>query len=354
MGRGVVSPAWDSRCAPCHPWRRRRPSTPPLSSSCTASTTLSTTSASTKRLPVVGAEATASVLVERVDGMNGLPHAERRYGDFARGKRWAWACLALGQRGKGQNRWAPAGSCWRRIRWSRGVPPRWVPSQGRSIRLLVTGGAPLPPRPPGWGTEYPLPPLASVSLQRRCVYCSEKVRNHRPVTGRAVPCWRNPSRERGAEVMDTRRPRPRWVRVVQQHSIRSWTRRGSAEQRPRTRAASEPERRQPPLARATSSCASLHRTRPTGRCNRRPAARSGPSCRQPSTTSRSPAPSCPFLDESRSGKPKRSAGLNPAVRFRRSANPTPCCSSQPFDDVLTRGVQRRRRILHQVAKWGIA
>ena len=52
------------------------------------------------------------------------------------------------------------GSCWRGERWSQGVPPRKVPSQGRSIRLLVTGWRSAPPlAPPGWGAEHPWPPL---------------------------------------------------------------------------------------------------------------------------------------------------------------------------------------------------
>jgi len=63
-------------------------------------------------------------------------------------------------RGKGQPCPASAGSCWRRERRSGGVPPREVPSQGRSIRLPLPGGRSAPPfNPPGWGTEYPLPPL---------------------------------------------------------------------------------------------------------------------------------------------------------------------------------------------------
>jgi len=146
--------------------------------------------------------------------MNGLARAEWRDGDFARGRRWTGACSLLGRWGKARNRGVAAGSCWRRERWSPGVPPRWVPSQGRSIRLPVTEGAPLPPCPPGWGTEYPLPPLASYILATRESYPTPSWPGAwigRPVAGRSVQCWRNVSRERGAEVRDTRRPRPRCV-----------------------------------------------------------------------------------------------------------------------------------------------
>jgi len=135
-------------------------------------------------------------------------------GTSTKGSAGRGACWLLGQRRKAGNRWSSAGSCWRRKRWSREVPPRSVPSQGRTIRLLVTGGAPLPPRPPGGGTEYPLPPLASIVIT--CLSDgntkSRGCRRGEPTwrAGTYGPgCWRKTSRERGAAVGDRRRPRPR-------------------------------------------------------------------------------------------------------------------------------------------------
>jgi len=124
------------------------------------------------------------------------------------------ACLPLGKRGKARNRWSTAGSCWRWERWSLGVPPREVPTPGRSIRLPVTGGAPLPPRPPGWGTEYPLPPLVDQAIALfvgvRYFDICWKVASLRRGGALGPVCWRHLSRERGAEVTDRQKPRPRW------------------------------------------------------------------------------------------------------------------------------------------------